>query len=476
MNTAAKAVSLSRLKRRAFSLGVVKAFDQALQFLLPILLVRCLDAATFGEYRLIWLAVGTLMTVATLNMCGSLYYFVPRSEPARKRVYVHNTMVYLALSGLICGLAASPWNPLLPAAMRPLEPYGLLVPAFIVLWIASYLLEMLPTIDERIRWQGYATLTVAVLRAVVVGAGAWLTGDLTVVLWLLIAVVAVKFALLFYYVHRHHGLGRPWFGRAAFSEHFRHAAPFGFSNMLFSLRGQADQWVAASLFALQSFAAFSIAWIVHHVVHLFRHSVMEAFMPTMSRLQAAGDLNGMLRLNRRANVMVATALFPLLAAAFVFAEEIVGIVYTDAFLEAVPAMRVYIIGMIASVIEIGSIVQLLKQGAFAMRMTAATLAVSVAVSFGGAHWIGLTGAAFGSVLALYLDRAFMLRRISRLTSVPLARVQDWRALAWALGTTLIAGALAWFAAPESNAFLRVVAGSAILGAAYAALNWKKFLR
>jgi hypothetical protein len=70
----------------------------------------------------------------------------------------------------------------------------------------------------------------------------------------------------------------------------------------------------------------------------------------------------------------------------------------------------------------------------------------------------------------------MLRRISRLTSVPLARVQDWRALAWALGTTLIAGALAWFAAPESNAFLRVVAGSAILGAAYAALNWKKFLR
>ena len=48
MNTAAKAVSLSRLKRRAFSLGVVKAFDQALQFLLPILLVRCLDAATFG--------------------------------------------------------------------------------------------------------------------------------------------------------------------------------------------------------------------------------------------------------------------------------------------------------------------------------------------------------------------------------------------------------------------------------------------
>ena len=56
------------------------------------------------------------------------------------------------------------------------------------------------------------------------------------------------------------------------------------------------------------------------------------------------------------------------------------------------------------------------------------------------------------------------------------RVQDWRALAWALGTTIIAAALAWLAAPEANAFVRVVAGSAILGAAYAAMNWRKFLR
>jgi hypothetical protein len=60
--------------------------------------------------------------------------------------------------------------------------------------------------------------------------------------------------------------------------------------------------------------------------------------------------------------------------------------------------------------------------------------------------------------------------------VPLSRVQDWRALAWALGTALIAAALAWYAAPEGNAFVRVVAGSAILGAAYAAMNWKKVVR
>ena len=68
MSAASGGVSFARLKRRALSIGAVKAFDHAMQFLLPLVLVRCLDTATFGEYRLLWLAVGTIMSFATLNM------------------------------------------------------------------------------------------------------------------------------------------------------------------------------------------------------------------------------------------------------------------------------------------------------------------------------------------------------------------------------------------------------------------------
>src|SRR5258705_11736041 len=71
-----------QLGRRALSLGVANAFDYAIQFLVPVVLVRCLDAADFGDYRLLWLAVGTVMAVATLAMPGSLYYFLPRSDRA----------------------------------------------------------------------------------------------------------------------------------------------------------------------------------------------------------------------------------------------------------------------------------------------------------------------------------------------------------------------------------------------------------
>jgi O-antigen/teichoic acid export membrane protein len=477
MNTAAKAIAWHGLKRRALSLGALKALDQAMQFLLPVVLVRALDTASFGEYRLLWLAIATVIGVATLNMCGSLYYFVPRSEGAKRRLYIHQTIVFLAAAGLACGFAVSSWNPWLPAPMHALEKYGLLVPAFVALWVVTILLDHLPTIEERIGWQAYATLGSSALRVVLVGVGAWFTGDLVVVLWLLLAVVVIKLALLIAYMRRFHGLGKPWFERAAFAEQVKQAAPFGLSSALFSLRGQADQWVAASLFAISSFAAFSIAALVGQVVQLIRQSVIEAFLPSMSRMQAAGDMRGMMEMNSRANVMVGTLLYPLLAFAFAFSEHIVTVVYTAAYVEAAPVMRVYIVGMAAMVIEMGSIVLLLREGAFAMRIAAVALAVSVAASWTGAHHVGLAGAAAGSVIAIYLDRFFMLRRVSKHTGIAMRELQDWGAFAWTLASAALAAALAWFVVntfvAERIAIVQLAVGAAVLALAYIPFHlWK----
>ncbi len=474
MSAATKAISWSRLKRRALSLGAVKSFDHALHFLLPVVLTRCLDAATFGEYRLLWLVVGTVMTIATLNMPAGLFYFLPRSDARHRRLYVHQTLLYLAAAGLVCAALVGPWNPLLPAAVAPLERQGWLVPAFVGLWVTAALLNTLPTIDERIRWQAYATGTTAVLQVALVAGAAWFAGDLRTVLWMLLAFVLAKLGVLLYYVRRHHGLGPPWLERAAFSAQLRHCAPFGLSNALYSLRAQTDQWVAASLFALSSFAAFSIAALVGHVVRVMKHSVMEALMPAMSRLHATGDVRAMMAMNSRANTMVATFLFPLLVLAFAFAEEIVTIAYTATYLEAAPVMRVYVLGMIAMVVEVGSIVLLLSQGAFALRITALVLVPSVALSWGAAHAFGLAGAAAGSVVAIYLDRALLLRRIARLTGIALREQQDWRALVRTAVIAAACGLLAWLATrqflAEAVPLVRLAAGSVVLVGSYAVIE------
>jgi peptidoglycan biosynthesis protein MviN/MurJ (putative lipid II flippase) len=134
-------------------------------------------------------------------------------------------------------------------------------------------------------------------------------------------------------------------------------------------------------------------------------------------------------------------------------------------------MRVYIAGMLAMVVEVGSIVLLLRQGPFALRITALALAVSVSLSWSAAHVLGLAGAAAGSVLAVYLDRVLLLRRIARLTGITLRDLQDWSAL---VRTALVAAAcalLAWLVTghflAEAAPFVRLAVGSTVLIGSFA---------
>jgi len=468
-----EAPSVRRLGQRALSLGVAKAFDFAIQFLLPVVLVRFLDAEAFGQYRLLWLAMGTVMAIATLDMPASLYYFLPRSGAPDRRLYINQTLVFLAATGLVAAWALSPWNPWLPEKMRPLVEHDGIVPAFALLWVVSVLLDLLPTIEERVAWQAKATVGLAALRAGALSLAAILTRELGPVLLVLLAFVAFKVGVLLAYVARHHGLRGPLLRRSVFADQLKYALPLGAAGALYGLRMQADQWVAAALFPLALFAAFSIAAVLGPLMNLFRLSVSCAFLPSMSRLQASGEVGAMLELNSRANILVGTVVCPLLAFAFVFADDLVTLVYTAAYVAAAPVMRVYIIGLAALVLETASITMLLRQGPFVMCLNLFALLIAIAIDWWAALRFGLPGAAAGSVTVIYLDRLVTLWRIGKLARLPLRRLQEWRSLGERLLFAVVAAALAralvarYFEA--SAPIVHLAVGATVVGAGYAAM-------
>jgi O-antigen/teichoic acid export membrane protein len=405
-------------------------------------------------------------------MAGSLYYFLPRSDADGKRLYINQAILYLGAAGLIGAWAVSGLNPWLPRNVRDIAGTEVLVPLFVLLWVMASLLDLIGTAEERVRWQTRVVVGLSALRALALSAAAILTRELEPVILALLGFAAFKLALLIGYVARHHGVRGPFLRRNAFVEQLRQSAPFGFAGALYGLRGQADQWVASVLFPVAMFASFSIAALLGPLVHLCRQSVGQAFLPTLSRLEAAGDNRGMLGLSARASVMVATLAYPLLAFAFVFGTDIVTVIYTSAYVDAVPVMRIYILGLVALVIEPASIMLLLRQGAFSMRIGVLALAFSVAVSFAGAKLFGLPGAAAGSVTAIYFEHLVTLWRIARRTGIPLRRVQDWRSLALLLWCAALAGLVAWAVmscfGPLETA-VRAVAGGVLLGGVYLGL-------
>jgi O-antigen/teichoic acid export membrane protein len=158
----------------------------------------------------------------------------------------------------------------------------------------------------------------------------------------------------------------------------------------------------------------------------------------------------------------------MLAFAFVFAEEVVALVYTRTYIEAAMVMRVYIVGLFAFVVELVSLLFVLGQGGFAARVNGMVLAIALPLSYWGGMELGLAGAAMGSVTALYVERLLSLQRIAKLTDTPLSRLQDWSTLAGlaaaAIGAATVAGLLVRWS--EWTTFMALLAGGAIMAAAY----------
>ena len=459
------------LERRALSLGSANAIDYALQFMLPMVLTRTLDPHSFGEYRLLWLGVSTLMLITPMCMPHSLYYFLPRSDRPTQRLYINQVLVYMVFAGLLAALALSELNPFLPGKLEAIhEGHGIVVPAFVLMWVFAMTLDLLPTAEERVGWQAKAVVSLSAIRATALSIAAIVTGELGPVLWTLCAFAGLKAAILIHYVAKHHGIAGPVIRRDTIEAQVKQAAPFAASGMLHGIRQQGDQWIAAALFSVPQFASFSVATVLAPLVQIFRQSVNHVFLPSMSRLEATKDHVGMLALNSRANCMVALLVYPLLAFAFVFAEQIITLIYTPSYLDAVPVLRVYTIALVAFVVELVSTLFVLRQGAFAAKVNGLVLVLALPLSIWGAMEFGLMGAAIGSVAAIYAERLLSLDRISRLTNTPLSKLQDWETLVRLLAAAAMAAAAAglllhW---SEWSSFATLVAGGLIMAVAYPA--------
>lgn len=430
-------------RAQVFSLARANAVDQAFQFVMPIVLTRFLDAEGFAAYRMFWLATATVTAFASLALPQSLYYFLPRRDPDGKRVVLSNTLTALVASGLVGAVVANPWHPLLPNGSVPLSTFGALLPAFIFVWVVSTMLDDLANADQRVPLQARIILSLSILRLIVVAGAAALSSDITWVLQAWMFMVLLKFGVMAGYFLRYHG----WPVRPQLSgliEQLHYALPFAVAGALFSFIQMADQWIAALLFSPTDFAAFSIAGAAGPVAMTVSYSVANAVLPKLSAAHAAGDIDRMVDLNRRANTAVAFVLHPLLVVLFVMAEPVISLVYTSQYATAAGAMQVYLVGLLAYSFQANSLLRMFSMGMTATWINGSMFLFALAASYIGALHLGIPGAAIGGALARAIGQFAGIALVAPKCGVSATRVVAWGEWLTLLAAACLGGAGAWW--------------------------------
>ena len=460
--------------RRMLSVGGAHMLELALQFVLPVVLVRVLTPADFGVYRLVWLLVSTIGLIAPLGMISTLFFFMPNADRAERRGYVRQTEAFLVLTSLACLALLWLVHAWLPSGLAAAASHGAWLVALAVFWTWGLLLDQLPTVDERIRWQVAATMVFSVSRALCAVTVAWVFRDVHHVIVALALMSLLKVVILQVYVARFHGSTGQAYSAARLRTQIAHALPFGAAGILFGARSQAEQWIVALLFAPAQFAAFSIAAALAPVVLMSRKAVSFVLLPAMSRELAAGNHPALLLLSNQTSTTVAAVLYPVLGFTLFFAGPMIELVYTRSMADGANVMRMLLAIWALQAIDLSSLTMLLKQGGFMTRVNVLLLAASVPLSWAAAQVMGLPGGVLGGVLAIYVERWLTARRIAAALGVSARQLQPWASLLLLAAFSVACAGLGWLAADTfgaGTAWRMLVVGAIVTAACYAPVFW-----
>ncbi len=430
------------MKRQIITLGLANIGDAAITLLIPIVLVRVLDETGFGEYRLLWLVAGTLLAIVPFGVPNSLPYFLPRHDLRGQAVFVRQTLFYMAAAGALAWLALSSWNPLLPHSLRTMAGADFAAPLFWALWVFAATLDILPNAERRIELQAGLILGLAMLRGAAVIAAAVL-GGIHAVIGILALVAVTKASLLLAIPTARYGW-QLWFGRMSrWREQARYAIPVGADNAVYLLRLQMDQWLVVVLFGSALYGAYSIGAIALALGGIIRATANSAMFPEMSKADAEGDFAKVLRINNQSNVRVALLVFPMLAFILAAADPVIRLLYTDAYAGAIPVLRLQTVAFLIAAVEMSTVMLVLRQGPFLLRMSLIWLLVGLLVSYAGSQVWGMPGAAVGAIVGNLLAISVIYVRASRLMAMPIEALQEWRTIACIGGSAAIAGLAAY---------------------------------
>ena len=435
---------MASILRQGILLSAAQYTEQVIMLLTPVVLVRTIGPTAVGEYRLFWLLVTTVALLFSFNMPRSLLFFFVRLDAEGRRIYVGQTVLFLVATTTFALLLIVAFRHALPSGMKDLlHDHGLLLAIFLFVWNLGLLLDVVPNAVGQIRWQAQAILASSVLRAVLIISAALVFHRFEEVLIAALIAAGVRLVLLAVFIARNCGIRLFPIEKEQFRAQLRYALPFGVAGLLWSIRKQAELWIVATMFSSGMFGIFSIATMLLMPFEVLRGGLGNLLLPRMSHFHSLGRHDELLRLNNQGNVIVSAVMFPAIAALFVFADEVIQLLFTKEYVSGSPVLRIYLIQTLIST-EITTLLNVFGQGSANMRYEAAILPFAVLTSLAGVWYYGLPGAAIGSVLTTFVVYILFLRRLSKVMSIPIARLQDWKNLGLILVASVLAAILVRF--------------------------------
>jgi len=414
---------MAGLGNRAAVLSVSRLASYGLMIIGPILVVRLLSVDDFGRYREFLLYATLLQALASFHIRDSLLYFISAHPQSPWRIVRQNAILTaLACVLTLLVLLAAEWlsgGALVGGYLVPLIAYTFFsvnLDFWEYLWIA------------RRRPAAVFVYSAARLsaRLVVVIVAAWLTHDVTTIIWSLIVLEGVRLAVSAGVMVALDDSRREPPVIGAWRDQLRFCIPSGAASLLSTANRSLSSLVVTRVLGAGALAQFSVGRLSEYVVLVARNSLSAVVLPEMVRRdRASGDA---LALWRQSTVVNMIFMFPVAVLGVWFAEPVIVTLFGESYRAAALITQLHMLVVVRECFDFAPALRALNRtrplftsNLVALVTGSAALVVLIPVA-------GLPGAMIAYVIACFADATYLCWRTSRLYGVAVRDLLPWRAV------------------------------------------------
>jgi len=341
---------MGRLTRQIGLVALGRAAGTLSILIVNAILARAWAPEEMGLYSTAWVLVNTLVPLFLVGLPTSLLYFAPRRSPGARAALVLQATFCLAGSGALLAILlalAGPWLASLldPGGTRgwegladclwPFLPYAFSL-------VAGGLVEPVLVAAGRSGWQAGLAGGLAAGLAGVAWAGQALGLGAAQVLGWFSALGLARLLIAWWLVREALGGPRQEGHRGGLGECLRYAFPIALNDAVGSLSRSVDRFVVLGFFSTATFALYHLA-AIEVPMGLLLGAAATVLVPEVSRLYSEGRMQAIGELWRAMVRRLSTAALPLCCFLFIFAGQVVVVLYSERYSGAAWVFRIFLL-------------------------------------------------------------------------------------------------------------------------------------
>ena len=408
-----------------------------------MLLSRFRSFEEYGTYSQITMVVTMATTIVMMGLPNSLNYFLAKADSDGERR--HFLSVYYSMStvlSLLVGVILVCITPLLTAYFKnPLiKNFIYFLALFPWTKIICSSVENVLVVYRKTGFIAVYRIANSIILLGIIVLVQLMNWSFSVYMLLYLLVEAI-FALWVYLIaYRNAGSIGVCFDFRLIKTILTFSIPLGLASMVGTLNVELDKFVIGGMMDTERLAIYTNA-SKEMPVTIIATSITAVLMPQMVRLMKDGKKTDAVKLWGNATALSFTIICFIAFALFVFAPEVMTVLYSEKYASGASVFRVYSLVLLLRCTYFGMILNTTGHTKFIFYSSLGSLALNLVLNYLFYYLFGFIGPAVASLISQLLIDFLQLLWSSRLLKIRFYGIFPWRRLAAVLLINIVAAAV-----------------------------------